>query len=56
LPGEKPKKAMTPYLCFVKLNRKRIGDENVGMKFAEIMQEISKVWASITEKDKEVYV
>eukprot|EP00347_Sterkiella_histriomuscorum_P021239 403334714 len=53
--AEKPKKCMTPYLYFVKLNRARIGQENPGRSFKEMMQLISQLWAQLPPHDKIQY-
>ena len=55
LDGRKPKKAMTPYLYFVKEHRARIGIENPGRSFNEIMGIISQTWASLLPEQKVRY-
>ncbi|CDW91412.1 UNKNOWN [Stylonychia lemnae] len=53
--AEKPKKCMTPYLYFVKQNRARIGQENPGRSFKDMMQLISQIWARMTPQEKIPY-
>ncbi len=46
---------MHPYLYFVKENRARIGLENPGKNFKELMGIISETWARIPPEEKTKY-
>ena len=52
---QKPKKKMHPYLYFVKENRARIGLENPGKSFKELMGLISEMWAVCPLEEKAKY-
>ena len=53
--ANKVKKAMNPYLCYVKANRARLGAENPGKGISEIMQLISQLWKKTTREEKQIY-
>ncbi len=44
----KVKKALNPYQCFIKENRARVGVENPGKSFRDIMLILSDMWKSCT--------
>ncbi|CDW79573.1 high mobility group protein homolog tdp- [Stylonychia lemnae] len=51
----KPKKALNPYLFFVKENRARVGLENPGKSFKEIMSQMSILWSALGQDEKKRY-
>ena len=53
--GAKPKKAMHPYLFFVKENRAQIGRDNQGKSFKELMSITSQSWAMLNPEQKARY-
>jgi len=50
----KPKKTTTAWMCFCNANRKELLDK--GMKVTEASKELGKMWAELSDEDKEPFV
>ena len=51
----KPKGALSAYMFYMKLNRKRISEENEGIKFGEVGKKCGEEWAALDAMGKKKY-
>ena len=54
-PGYKPKKAMSPYIAFVKSERPKLNRDQPGLTFSESMKALGEKWKSMAEYEKKPY-
>lgn len=50
-----PKKALTPYILFVKEQRPKLAEENPTMGFADMMKKLGEKWKKMSEGQKLPY-
>lgn len=50
-----PKKPMTAYFLFMKEKRSEIKESNPDMKVSEISKELGKLWAGLSDSEKEKF-
>jgi structure-specific recognition protein 1 len=51
----KPKGALSAYMFYTKHNRKRISEENEGIKFGEVGKKCGEEWAALDAMGKKKY-
>lgn len=52
----KPKRAMTAFMCFSKEQRPNVVAKNPDLKFGEVGKTIGRLWNDLSEDDKQPYV
>lgn len=53
--GDKPKKALGPYMVFCKEMRPKLLEENPGMSFGEVGKACGKAWGVLSDSEKAKY-
>ena len=54
-PNYKCKKAMSPYIAFVKSERPKLNREQPGLTFSESMKALGDKWKQMSEHEKKPY-
>jgi hypothetical protein len=52
--GDKPKRALSPYIIFCKKNREKVKAANPGATFGELGKLLGALWANLDEKGRAV--
>lgn len=52
LEGNKPKKALSAYMIFVRETRSKISNDNPDMPSLDVMKEVGRQWQSLAEPEK----
>lgn len=52
--GDKPKKALSPYIIFCSKNREKVKAANPGASFGELGKLLGALWSNLDEKGRAV--
>lgn len=55
LKTNRPKKALSAYMIFVRENRCVISENNPGLTALEVMKEVGQRWQDLSDKEKQLY-